>query len=95
MREYRERAIAESAREPSVPAHMLVPSAAAAPAFMHLYSKYGFSDADMQIGASGPNEQSVDEEYCAYVKGPHAGNVDILKFWEVGDDTDFTYSIDC
>ena len=95
MREYHECAIAESAKEPSVPAHTPVPSTAAAPAFMHLYSQYRFSDADMQIGASGPNEQSVDEEYHTYVRGPHVGNVDILKFWEVGDDTDFTYSIDC
>ena len=36
------------------------------------YSQYGFSDADMQIGLSGQNEQSVDEEYRAYVRGAHA-----------------------
>ena len=90
MREYRERrAIAGSAGEP------LVPSTTAAPAFMHLYSQYGFSDADMQIGLSGQNEQSVDEEYRAYVRGAHAANVDILKFWEVGDDEDPVDGINC
>ena len=73
MREYRECAIAESAGERSVPAHTPVPSAAAAPAFMHLYSQYGFSDAHMQISMSGPNEQSVDEEYRAYCQGAPCG----------------------
>jgi hypothetical protein len=56
------------------------------PKYMSLAEQYGFSD-DMDIGGSTDNgtEQTVEQEYLAYITAPPSSKtVDILKFWEVG-----------
>jgi hypothetical protein len=53
---------------------------------MQLAAEYGLDDDDMIIGNPGNNlqQQTVDEEYQAYVTAPCSSNdVTSLKFWEV------------
>jgi len=54
------------------------------PKYMSLAAQYGL-DSDMEIGESGANEQTVEQEYQAYVTAPLSPkSINILKFWEVG-----------
>jgi hypothetical protein len=55
-------------------------------AYMTLAAQYGLDD-DMTIGNPGKYQQSVEEEYQAYITAPTlSGKVDPLKFWEVRGD---------
>ena len=55
-------------------------------AYMTLAAQYGLDD-DMIIGNPAQYQQSVEEEYQAYITTPTlSGNVDPLKFWEVHGD---------
>ena len=52
------------------------------PRYMRLAEQYGLSD--MVIGDSHQNEQTVVQEYQAYIMVPLSPrDVNILKFWEV------------
>lgn len=57
--------------------------------FMLLATEYYGGLDDMVIGGSGGDqrfEQSVEQEYQAYITAPlSAISVNILRFWEVGD----------
>jgi hypothetical protein len=60
-------------------------SGAKLPTFMSLAAKYGLDD-DMNIGNSGTNEQTVEQEYQAYITSPLSASAsDIIKFWEVSN----------
>jgi hypothetical protein len=75
MREYREKAGTETPFEPP-------PTVTEErPRFMMLAQRYGLSD-DMNIGGSNETEQTLEQEYQAYVTATRSA-VDILKFWEV------------
>ncbi len=77
MREYREMKITsgQSARTEV--------QSVAEPRFLSLAQQYGYND-DMQISGSNQREQTIEQEYQAYVTAPCSpGNVDILKFWKV------------
>lgn len=80
MQEYREKIGTASTRMP-VDAY---PSAGDVPAYMSLAAQYDLED-DMTIGASGgAQEQSIEQEYQAYITAPlSTQKTDILKFWEV------------
>ena len=57
---------------------------------MTLAAQYGL-DNDMTIGNPGKYQQSVKEEYQAYITVPTLlGKVDPLKFWEVHGDVTST-----
>jgi hypothetical protein len=57
------------------------------PKYMALAAQYGLND-DMNIGDSSENEQTVEQEYQAYITAQCSlKSIDILKFWEVGCDT--------
>jgi hypothetical protein len=52
------------------------------PKFMSLAAEYGLPD--MKIGGSHSNQQTIEQEYDAYVTSSLSQeNVDIIKFWEV------------
>ena len=52
--------------------------------YMELAARYGLQD--MEIGGSEGKEQTVEQEYRAYIAlAPPPTVIDILKFWEVGD----------
>jgi hypothetical protein len=52
--------------------------------YMTIAAKYWIDD--MDIGVSGGIEQTVEQEYQAYITAPLSPrNVIILNFWEVGD----------
>jgi hypothetical protein len=52
--------------------------------YMTIAAKYWIND--MDIGVSGGIEQTVEQEYQAYITAPLSlRNVIILNFWEVGD----------
>jgi hypothetical protein len=78
--QYWERAIAATPGQKSVPA--AGPSTSAVPAYMSLAAQYGITD--MEIGNPGIPDQTVEQEYQAYITAPLSPNtMDILKFWEV------------
>jgi hypothetical protein len=53
------------------------------PKYMTLAEQYGLSD-DMNIGESKANEQTIEQEFQAYITAPLTPtSVNILKFWEV------------
>ena len=80
MVEYRERKIATTPGQESVPA--AGPSTSAVPAYMSLAAQYGITD--MEISNPGICDQTVEEEYQVYITAPLSPNtMDILKFWEV------------
>jgi hypothetical protein len=57
--------------------------------FMSLAAQYGLDD--MDIGESGANEQTIDQEYRAYITAPLSPKtINILRFWEVGHSVDDT-----
>jgi hypothetical protein len=83
MHTYRENANRdeESRAEPAA----VYPGTGEMPRYMTLAAKYGL-DNDMDIGNSGENEQTISQEYHAYVTAPCSPkNFNILKFWEVSD----------
>jgi hypothetical protein len=60
------------------------PGAEEMPKYTSLVAKYGLDD--MDIGESEGNEQTIEQEYQAYIMAPLSSKtVNILKFWEVGD----------
>ena len=82
MREYCERDTLAHNEEPGTDA--TPPCTAAVPAYMSLADYYGLHD--MAIGRSHRNKQTISQEYQAYIMAPlSAAEVDILKFWEVGN----------
>ena len=49
--------------------------------YMTLAVKCGLTDDDMDIGNSGVNEQTVEQEYQAYIMAPLSPKMtDIIKF---------------
>lgn len=85
MSEYREKAAADS---DEVPPSEEDPTSPNAPMYMSLAAQYGLGD-DMKIGnlAENRREQTVNQEYQAYLTAQCSqSNVNILQFWEVGDD---------
>ena len=88
MREYRERDAQNHDEAPSVDA--TPPRTAALPGYMSLAKHYGLTD--MALGGSRRNEQSLSQEYQAYVTAALSPiEVDILKFWEVSIDISVLY----
>jgi hypothetical protein len=82
MMEYRERAAAPEEQAPL----SLQRSGTDLPGYMTLASKYGLTDDDMDIGNPGANEQTVEQEYQAYITSPVSPKtVDIIKFWEASN----------
>ena len=80
MVEYWEREIATILGEESVPA--AGPSTSVVLAYMSLVAQYGITD--MEIGNPGICDQSVEQEYQAYITAPLSPKtMDILKFWKV------------
>jgi len=55
-----------------------------APMFMSLAQQYGIAD-EMEIGGCSETTQTIEQEYQAYITAPLSKNINILKFWEVGD----------
>jgi hypothetical protein len=52
--------------------------------YLAIAAKYGIDD--MEIGESMGNEQTIEQEYQAYITAPLASKaINILKFWEVGN----------
>jgi len=79
MLEYRENATTEEAQPKA--------SSSAAPKFMSLAEQYGMRD-EMEIGSSGTDEQTIEQEYDSYVTAVLSPKtVDILKFWEVSQNS--------
>jgi DNA-directed RNA polymerase specialized sigma24 family protein len=59
------------------------PHAGETPKYMSLAEQYGLGS-DMDVGDSGANEQTIEQEYQAYITVPLSPkNINILKFWEV------------
>jgi hypothetical protein len=62
----------------------MAPRTGEIPRYMRLAEQYGLSD--MVVGESHRNEQTIVQEYQAYITAPPSPrDVDILKFWEVGN----------
>lgn len=80
MIEYRERAEApEEQPPPSLQHRNTVPNL---PSYS-LAAVYGLDDDDIDIGNPGVNEQTVEQEYQAYITAPLSPNMtNIIKFWE-------------
>jgi hypothetical protein len=55
--------------------------------YWSIAAKYGLGEEmGMGVDESGGNEQTIDQEYQAYITGTTLRrNVNILNFWEVGD----------
>ena len=52
--------------------------------YLTLTARYGLDD--MEIGESDGIEQTIEQEYQAYVIAPLSKkDVDIFRFWEVGE----------
>jgi len=49
---------------------------------MTLAERYGLGD-DMNIGGPSDTDQTIEQEYQAYVTAVRSSFTDILKFWEV------------
>jgi hypothetical protein len=53
------------------------------PAYMSLDAQYGFLDDDLEIGSITTPEQTVEQEFQAYITSKLSRiDIDILKFWE-------------
>lgn len=79
---------AVSPAEVSSPPSNLQPSDSGTnlPAYMSLAERYGLVDDDMDIGNSGTNEQTVEQEYQAYITSHLSPKTsDIIKFWEASN----------
>jgi hypothetical protein len=86
MLAYREKAGANHDDEPLPDAGATSSDSGKIPGYMSLAKQYGLHD-DMDIGDSGGHEQTIEQEYQAYVTAQLSPkNVDILKFWEVSGD---------
>jgi hypothetical protein len=81
MLEYRENAATEEEQPPKA-------LSSAAPQFMSLAEQYGLGD-EMEIGSgTGTEEQTIEQEYDSYVTAAlSAKTTDILKFWEVSQNS--------
>jgi hypothetical protein len=102
MIEYRERAEAPLEEPPL----SIQPGSSGAnlPSYA-LAAEYGLDDEDMDIGNPGANEQTVEQEYQAYITAPPSPKtVDIVKFWEASKqgsssimvtNTDVLFQISC
>ena len=84
MLEYREKATTTNDEEPRIPDNR-ANSGDVGEIYMDLAAQYGLGD-DMTISDPGDNrQQTIQEEYQAYVTAPRSSKaVDPLKFWEVG-----------
>jgi hypothetical protein len=81
MSEYR-----VTVEEPSI--GPVAPILGESPAYMTLDAQYGLVDDDLAIGGATTQEQTVEQEFQAYVTAPLSSpNIDILKFWEVSKRT--------
>jgi hypothetical protein len=91
MLEYRERAGAEGQSASTTAAG---PAVGTTPGYMSLRQQYGYDDDDMDFGGSNDTEQTVEQEYQAYVTAPlSAKHTDILKYWEVSNVTNCASAI--
>jgi hypothetical protein len=81
MLEYRKNTITEE-EQPKAPS-----ASSLAPQFMSLAEQYGMGD-EMEIGSSGTGEQTIEQEYESYTTAPLSPKmVNILKFWEVSQNS--------
>lgn len=81
MLEYRQKIVTEDKQSTPDDAD---PRVGDMPVYMSLAAQYGLED-DMTIGHSGAQEQTVEQEYQAYITAPLSPvKMPILKFWEVG-----------
>ena len=56
------------------------------PSYMSLAQQYSYDDDDMEFGGPSDAEQTVEQEYQAYVTAPLSTKyTDILKYWEVSN----------
>lgn len=84
MREYRKRRGVESDPVQTPKANAADKGTAGMDKYLEIAAYYGLND--MEIGESEQTEQTVDEEFQAYVTASLSPkNVEILKFWEVND----------
>lgn len=90
MMEYRMQAVAPATEAPSPLSNLqLGDSGTKLPAYMSLAARYGLMDDDMDVGNSGTNEQTVEQEYQAYITSPLSPKTsDIIKFWEASNRID-------
>ena len=66
----------------------IAPILGESPAYMTLDAQYRLTDDDLAIGGTTTQEQTVEQEFQAYVTAPLLPpNIDILKFWEVSKRT--------
>jgi hypothetical protein len=57
-----------------------------------LAAEYGLDDDDMDIGNPGANEQTVEQEYQAYITAPLSPKTtNIIKFWEASKHVYYGY----
>ena len=82
MHEYRNK-IKSNNRTP--PSRATGTEATQRPHWMNIAAQLGLDDEDMEIGDSSQGEQTVEQEYQAYVTAQPSKS-DILKFWEVSSD---------
>jgi hypothetical protein len=83
MIEYRERAVGPEEQPP--PGLQPGGSAVNLPSYS-LAEQYGLTDDDMDIGSPGINEQTVEQEYQAYITASLSPKtIDIVKFWEASN----------
>lgn len=83
------RKMIEYCAQATSPKELSGPSSPAAggnvPAYMSLSEQYGLVDDDMDI-ASSVDEQTVEQEYQAYITAPLSPKtIDMVKFWEASD----------
>ena len=87
MLEYREMAKQKALEGQSAPT-VAVPGVGTGktPSYMSLAQQYGYDDDDMEFGGPSDAEQTVEQEYQAYITAPlSAKYTDILKYWEVSN----------
>lgn len=83
MVEYHEK-VASATQQAMPPSNANATIERAKPMYMSLAAQYGLSD-EMEIGGSNTPQQTIEQEYQAYITAPLSlTTTDVLKFWEVG-----------
>jgi hypothetical protein len=87
MLEYREKAKQKALEGQSAPT-VAVPGVGTGkmPSYISLAQQYGYNDDNMEFDGSSDAEQTLEQEYQAYVTAPLSTKyTDILKYWEVSN----------
>ncbi len=81
MLEYREKDSTNHNNKPPSEADHAYPGARGRPKFMSLVAQYRLKD--MDIGNSDGPQQTIEQEYQAYVMAQPLKDIHTLRFWEV------------